>query len=387
MASEIKELSKRVENLYKDYNQFGKAEFVRSGSVVLDALLGGGIPRGTIIAWSAESGCGKSTGALHISRMYCTYGYKVAYLDYEHGVNESQLNGERLTQYLYSNENPNGTFFLFQPQTYKDAEKILDSLMGDIDLFIIDSVTSILPEKMKESSSEDVQIGVDARIMSMFLRKYKAEVSRTGCTWILINQMRTKIATGYGQQTHDAEAGGNALKFYSDIRLMMKKAFKGTLERDEEVVGGVKKIPFGAICTIYAEKNRYERPKIPLNIAIIFGIGISNEYAYYDWLTTDNSIKKSGAWYEIKVPGTDSARVHGMGKVIEWINQNKNTVREYIQSKGGYKLLLNSSNPIDISSSSSEGDAYSESTIEEGVEFDEVVGNGEPKSIEIGEEV
>ena len=383
MASEVKELKKRVDELYKTYNTFGKTEFVRSGSVVIDALLGGGIPRGTIISWSAENGCGKSTGALHISRQYCYYGHKVVYLDYEHGINESQLKGERLMEYLYSPENPSGTFYLFQPQTYKDAEKILDTTMGDIDLFVIDSITSVLPEKMKEASSEDVQIGVDARIMSQFLRKYKAEVARTGCTWLLINQMRTKIATGYGQQTHDAEAGGNALKFYADIRLMMKKAFKGTLERDEEVVGGVKKIPFGAICTIYAEKNRYERPKIPLNIAIIFGIGISNEYAYYDWLTTDGTIKKSGAWYEIKVPGVDSERFHGMGKVIEWINKNKNIVRDYIQSKGGYRLLLNSSEAIDIGSGNTEEDAYSESTIEQGIEFDEVVGEGVPSSVEV----
>ena len=268
---DIKEMQKKIAELSKQYHSIGEVDFTRSGSVVLDAILGGGIPKGVFILWSAENGCGKSTGSLHISRVYCMQGKRVLYLDYEGGVNTSQIDGMGLTDFLYDQvKNPNGPFILFQVQTYKDAEKILDTLMTDVDLVVIDSATAMLTEKVKGSSSEDALPGVDSRVMSNFLKKYKAEAVRHGVTWIIINQMRTKIS--FMGATGDVEAGGNALKFYPDIRLQMKKAFKGSLEREEETATGKQKVPFGAICTIWATKNRYERPGIPLNLAIIFGI-------------------------------------------------------------------------------------------------------------------
>ena len=361
MADAVNEMKKKVAALSKMYKSIGEPEFVRSGSVVLDAILGGGIPKGVFILWSAENGCGKSTGSLHISRIYCMQGKKVLYLDYEGGVNKSQLDGIGLTKYKYHpTENPDGTFFLFQVQTFKDAEKILDEIMVDMDLVVIDSVTAILTEKVKGSSSEDVLPGVDSRVMSTFLKKYKAEAVRNGVSWIMINQMRTHIR--FMGATTDEEAGGNALKFYPDIRLLMKKAYKGTLERDEETATGKQKVPFGAICSIWTEKNRYERPKIPLNIAIMFGKGISNEYAYYDFLVNNGCVEKSGAWYTIDVNGKKD-KVNGMTKVIDWINANKDLVRDFINSKGGYKLLLNAENAIDIGDSGLSSDIYGEETI------------------------
>lgn len=363
----LTEMQKKVAKLSKSYKSLGDAEFIRSGSVVMDAILGGGIPSGTFILWSAEPGCGKSTGALHICRVYCMQGKRAVYLDYEGGVNKSQLDGMGLSQYLYDPEkNPEGTFFLYKVQTFKDAEAILDEIMLDVNIVVFDSVTAILTEKVKGSSSEDVLPGVDSRVMSTFMKKYKAEASRNGVTWLLINQMRTKIS--FMGTTGDVEAGGNALKFYTDIRLVMKKAFKGTLERDEDTATGKQKVPFGAICTIKAVKNRYERPEIPLNIAIIFGKGISNEYAYYDFLTHEKCIDKSGAWYTIKLNGIED-RVQGMNKVIDWINDHKDDVRSFITSKGGYKLLLNESSKVDIGASSDDSsDIYGESTIVEDFE-------------------
>lgn len=369
---EVAEFKKKLSKLSKEYHSLEKPEFVRSGSVALDAVLGGGIPRGTIITWASDSGCGKTTGALHISRVYCMQGKKVLYLDYEHGVNDSQIKGMGLDAFLYDGvANPDGTFVLYQVQTYRDGEKILNSIMDSVDLVIIDSITAVLTENVRDRSVEDVTIGVDARAQSAFLRKYKADVNRYGCTWILINQMRTKIATGYGQQTTDKAAGGNALKFYPDIRLMMKKAFKGELKRQEETVNGTKEVPFGAINTIWAEKNRYERPNIPMNIAVIFGHGIANEFAYYDFLENQGAIKKTGAWYSIKVPGADCPdKLQGMNRVIEWISSNKDAVREYINSKGGFRLLMNEKNPIEITSNDKENDLYGEGV---GAAFDSML--------------
>lgn len=364
MVKDENELKKKVKDLSKKYKSIGKAEFVRSGSVVLDAILGGGIPRGVFISWSAENGCGKSTGALHVSRTYCMQNKRVLYLDYEGGVNENQLESMGLTQYLYDPDtNPDGLFYLYQVQTYKDAETILDEIMSDVDLVIIDSVTAILTEKVKGASSEDILPGIDSRVMSTFLKKYKADAVRNGTSWLMINQMRTKIAMGFGQQTHDDEAGGNALKFYPDIRLIMKKAFKGTLERDEETATGKQKVPFGAICTIWAVKNRYERPKIPLNLTILYGKGIDNNFAYADFLTNKGCIVKNGAWFNIKMDGHED-KVNGMSRVIDWISAHKDDVRSYINSQGGYKLLMNSAQATNIDIDNLDEDVYTEDLVD-----------------------
>lgn len=334
-----KSLRDKCAELSKTYKSLGEARFVRSGSIVLDSILGGGIPEGVFILWSAEPGCGKSTGALHISSVYCSLGKRVLYLDYEGGVNKSQIDGIGLSQYLYDPvTNPDGSFMLYKTQTFKDAEKILDEVLSDIDLVVIDSCTAMLTEKVKGSSSEDVLPGVDSRVMSVFLKKYKAETVRKGASWILINQLRTKIS--FMGNTGDVEAGGNALKFFTDIRLMMKKSYQGDLEREEDTAAGKQKVPFGAMCTIKALKNRYERPNIPLQLAIIFGKGIDNNYAYMDYLMQNGYIKKSGAWFSIKFKDYEE-KLQGQLAVIDWIEAHREDVRDFVRSTGGYRLLLN----------------------------------------------
>lgn len=345
--SSVSEFAKRVQKLSSEYHSLDAPEFVKSGSVVLDSILGGGIPKGVFILLSSDSGLGKSTGALHVSKAYCIQNKKVLYLDFESGVNLAQLNSMGLAKFRYdANTNPDGNFFLFQIQTFREADKILDELVEDVDLVVIDSATAILTEKVKDSSSEDVLPGIDSRVMSTFLKRHKSTSTRAGTSWIIVNQLRTKIAMGYGQQTSEVEAGGKALKFYPDIRLTMKKAYKGTLERTEQTAVGEQKVPFGAICEIKAVKNRYERPEIPLKLAIIFGKGISNEYAYYDFLEQRGKIVKSGAWYTIKLG--DAPKVQGMNGVIEWINANRSIVKDFIESEGGYRLLLNEASTVDL---------------------------------------
>ena len=371
MDDATKELQKSLKELSETYKSISKTEFVKSGSVVLDALLGGGIPKGVFILWSAANGCGKSTGALHVSRSYCLQGKRVLYLDVEGGVNDSQIDGMGLREFLWDeNTNPNGLFYCFRIHTYKDAEKVLDKIMTQMDLVVFDSTTSIITEKQKESSSEDVLPGIDARVMSVFLKRYKADAVRNDVSWILINQMRTKIAMSYGQVTHDEEAGGNALKHYVDIRLVSKKDFKGDLTRKERTASGEQDVPYGAICSTWAEKNRYARPKVPLKLAIIFGKGISNDYAYSEWLLTNGIVKKSGAWFTIKLGDIDT-KVQGIGKVIDWIKQNKELVKTYINSNGGYKLLLDSADAVDLVSDDMDVVQMDENTLESSVVDDE----------------
>ena len=351
---------KKLKKLSKAYKSLSDPEFVKSGSVVIDALLGGGIPKGMFILWSAENGCGKSTGALHISKVYCMQGLKVLYLDYEGGVNKNQLDGMGLTPFLFHvDNNPEGTFYLYQIKTYKDGEKILDDLLEDVDLVIVDSITNIITEKQSTSSAEDALPGIDARTQSVFLKKYKADSVRQGTSWIIIAQMRTKIAMGYGQVTRDEGSGGNALKHAVDVRLQSKKKYKGDLIR-KETANGEQEVPYGAICVTYAEKNRYARPKIPLDLTIIFGKGISNEYAYEGWLENNGNVKKNGSWYEIKM-NDHNEKFQGQGSVVKWVGEHRDEVKDYINLHGGYRLLVdNADTLVDIggSSSSDESEEY-----------------------------
>ena len=359
--SSVDDFAKSIKKLASEYHSLDAPEFVKSGSVVLDSILGGGIPRGVFILLSSDSGLGKSTGALHVSKAYCIQNKRVLYLDFESGVNLAQLNSMGLAKFRYDPvTNPDGNFFLFQIQTFREADKILDELVENVDLVVIDSATAILTEKVKGASSEDILPGIDSRIMSIFLKKYKAEAIRKGTTWIIINQLRTKIAMGYGQQTKEEEAGGNALKFYPDIKLAMKPAYKGQLERVEETSIGEQKVPFGRICEIWAEKNRYERPKIPMKLAVIFGKGVSNEFAYADVLENDGIIVKSGAWYTIKLNG-ETSKVQGLNGVIGWITSHREEVKDYINSVGGYRLLMNQESNVDLTE-----EMYDTETIEPG---------------------
>jgi recombination protein RecA len=222
----------------------------------------------------------------------------------------------------------------------------------------------MLTEKVKGASAEDILPGQDSRVMSIFLKKYKAEAVRNGVSWIMINQMRTHIR--FMGVTTDEEAGGNALKFYSDIRLSMKKAYKGVLEREEDTATGKQKVPYGCICSIWTEKNRYERPKIPMNIAIIYGKGIDNAYAYCDFLMNEGTISKSGAWFTIKFNG-ENKKMQGMNNVIDWVKEHKVEIRDYVNQNGGFKLLM-SSKPVTEDDSEFESDyARVESAFENGL--------------------
>lgn len=354
----MSDLLSKIESLSKSYKSVDNPEFIKSGSVVIDALLGGGIPKGSFILWSSHSGIGKTTSSLYISKSYCVQGKKVLYLDFEGGVNENQLEGIGLLKYKYSKSNPNGTFYVFRAHTFYDAEQFLDNLIGEVDLIVIDSVTAILPEKMKEISVEKIQPGLQARLMANLLLKYKAESMKRGTTWIMINQMRTHIR--FIGQTTDEEAGGNALKFYSDYRILMKKAKNGDLERTEMTSRGKVTVPYGSINEIWCVKSRYSRPFIPLKLAVIFGKGISNVYAYYDYLETKKVIKKSGSWYTITMDGEEKHKCQGFERVIEWINKNKDLVKEFIRKNGGYKLIVDEKaksiniNEMDYSSYDSE---------------------------------
>lgn len=321
----------KAKELASDFPANEDTEFIPSGSIVLDSVLGGGIPSGTYIEIASESGLGKSTLALEASRVACSLGKGVVYLDYEQAVNSSQLKGIGVNEYLGEN------FFWYQPVTFKDGEDIIEGLSKEEELayFIIDSATAMLPEKLKDKSVEDIQPGVQARMASKFLLKYKSLARKQNVNFIFINQMRMNI--NFRGTSRLVSSGGNAQKFYSDIRLRMDK--EKELKRTEETVEGKEKVSYGADVGIWAIKNRYERPFIRAVMTIIYGKGVSNLMAYYRWLTDEGAVNhKGGGHYDIKL-GDIEDKIRGKEEVVKYIKENKDIVKEYIENNGGFLLI------------------------------------------------
>lgn len=321
---------KKAQDLAKKFG-IREDEFLKSGSVIFDSIMGKGIPLGKFIQISSESGLGKSSSVLHFCRVACALGKKVAFLDFEKGVNDSQLKGMKLMDYK------DKQFFLYQPTTFEDAEEIIDSLADDPDLvyIVIDSITSMLPGKLENESISDVQPGLHARYAALFLSKYKSVAIHTNTTFIFINQMRVKL-NFRGMSTRQA-AGGNAQKFYMDVRIEMSLNRK--LEKVTDTIEGKKTVPYGADVNVWAEKNRYARPFIEGVITIYYGRGISNIAAYSRWLVANDIVTQTGGgWFVIKWNDQEE-KVRGQVKLQEWIKQHTKEIKEFIYSHGGFLLV------------------------------------------------
>lgn len=321
----------KAKKLSQNFPSPKETEFLPSGSIVLDSVLGGGIPSGTYIEIASESGLGKSTIALEASRVACSLGRGVVYLDYEQAVNKSQLDGIGVSQYL------DERFFWYQPVTFGDGEEIIEKLSDEDELayIIIDSATSMLPEELRDNSVEEIKPGLQARLASKFLLKYKHLARRRGINFIFINQMRTQI--NFRGPSKLKSTGGNAQKFYSDIRVRLDK--EEQLEKKEETMDGEKKVPYGANVGVWTIKNRYERPFIRAIMTVIYGKGVSNINAYFRWLKKRNLVYHKGAGYYIIKLGDEEEQVRGKVKVVEYIRENKEEIKEFIQDSGGFLLV------------------------------------------------
>ena len=326
----MKDLSKRYER------QGVEDKFIPSGSVIFDAVLsnGKGIPLRKFIQISSDSGIGKSTAVLHFSKVACAKGYDVVYMDVEKGVNEGQLRGIGLDKFL------NDKFFLYPISTFEDAEEVVDKILENKNLayVVIDSITALVPQRSLEKSIAEVEPGLNARYSSAFLAKYKALLERSGCpaSFIFINQMRNKL-NFRGMTTFEA-AGGNAQKFYMDIRLMMNR--KDKLEKTTETMEGKKTIPYGANVTVWADKNRHNRPYIEGVLTILFGRGISNIAAYQRALLSKGAlVQGGGGYYTLTLPGSEAQKARGADGVMKLIKENMAQVKQYIEETGGFVLI------------------------------------------------
>jgi len=269
-------------------------EVVSTGSLGLDIALGvGGLPRGRVVEIYGPESSGKTTLTLQVVAQMQKVGGTCAFIDAEHALDTgyAQKLGVNLQELLIS-----------QPDTGEQALEIVDALVrsGSVDLVIIDSVAALTPKAELEGEMGDSLPGLQARLMSQALRKLTANIKKTNCMVVFINQIRMKIGVMFGNP--ETTTGGNALKFYSSVRLDIRRT--GSIKRGEEVIGSETKVK--------VVKNKVAPPFKTAEFDILYGEGASREGEIIDLGVNAKIVEKSGSWYayngEKIGQGKDNAR-------------------------------------------------------------------------------
>lgn len=292
-TKDVKDKDKALESVLADIEkQFGKGAIMKlgeeahlevditsSGSLTLDVALGvGGYPKGRIIEIYGPESSGKTTFALHAIAEVQKKGGRAAYIDAEHALDPVYAKnlGVNLNELLLS-----------QPDTGEQALEICEALVRSeaVNIVVIDSVAALVPQAEIDGEMGDSHVGLQARLMSQALRKLSGVISKTKTTAIFINQLREKVGVMFGNP--ETTPGGRALKFYSTIRLDIRRAEQ--IKAGDQVIGNR--------TTIKVVKNKVAPPFKTASVDIMYGEGVSREGEIIDIASELNIIDKSGAWY------------------------------------------------------------------------------------------
>jgi recombination protein RecA len=304
-------------------------EVIPTGSIALDIALGiGGLPRGRVVEIYGPESSGKTTVALHAVANAQALGGVAAFIDAEHALDP---------EYAKALGVDTDGLLVAQPDTGEQALEILDMLIRSnaLDIIVIDSVAALVPRAEIEGDMGDSHVGLQARLMSQALRKITGALSNSNTTAIFINQLREKIGVMFGSP--ETTTGGRALKFYSSVRLDVRRI--ETLKDGVEAVGNRTRVK--------VVKNKVAPPFKQAEFDIVYGQGISREGSLIDVGVDQGIIKKSGAWY------TYESDQLGQGKenVRSFLKDNPDLADEIekrIKEKLGVGASLDESAPIDV---------------------------------------
>ena len=272
-------------------------EAIPTGSLGLDVALGiGGLPKGRVVEIYGPESSGKTTLTLQVIAEAQKQGGTAAFVDAEHALDPvyAEKVGVNIEELLIS-----------QPDTGEQALEITDMLVrsGAIDIIVIDSVAALTPKAEIEGEMGDTHVGLQARLMSQALRKLTGNIKRSNCMVVFINQIRMKIGVMFGSP--ETTTGGNALKFYSSVRLDIRRI--GAIKKADEILGNQTRVK--------VVKNKMAPPFKMAEFEILYGHGISREGELIDIGVKEDIVEKSGSWYSYQG---------------DRIGQGKENVREYL---------------------------------------------------------
>ena len=258
-----------------------KVEVIPSGSLGLDIALGvGGYPRGRVIEIFGQESSGKTTLTLHAIAEAQKLGGSAAFIDAEHAFDPSYAKKIGIDV---------DNLIISQPDNGEQALEIVDGLVrsGAVDIIVVDSVAALTPKTEIDGEMGDSKMGVHARLMSQALRKITGSIRKANCVVMFINQLRDKIGVSFGNP--ETTTGGNALKFYSSVRIDVRRQAAPLKNKDGEA--------YGSLTKVKVVKNKVAPPFQKTEFEIIYGEGISKVSEIVDWGTDFDILSKSGAWY------------------------------------------------------------------------------------------
>ncbi len=319
MSDKQKALSTVLNQIEK---QFGKGSIMRlgdkptlnidtipTGALSLDLALGiGGVPRGRIVEIYGPESSGKTTVTLHIIAEAQKSGGVAAFIDAEHALDP---------KYAASIGVDTDNLILSQPDTGEQALEIVEALVRSnaIDIIVVDSVAALVPKAEVSGEMGDSHVGLQARLMSQALRKLTSIINKSNTCLVFINQLRMKIGVVYGNP--ETTTGGNALKFYSSIRLDVRK--KEAIKDRDSVIGNKTRVKI--------VKNKMAPPFKEATFDIMYGEGISKVGCILDVAVEDNIINKSGAWYSYK----DEKLGQGRENSKVYLEENPDILEEVVK--------------------------------------------------------